>query len=65
MILRLLLAYVRWVWGVTPAFETPDINNSAWCCVLLFAMLLDIVVLYFVIANILDWLKERERWRRS
>lgn len=43
MILRLIIAFTRWVWGVSPAFVTAD--SVEWYVVMCFGTAIDIVVI--------------------
>ena len=57
MILRLIIAFTRWVWGVSPAFVTAD--SEVWYAVMLFSMLVDIAVIVILTAALIDWIQSR------
>lgn len=56
MILRLIIAFTRWVWGVSPAFVTAD--SVDWYLAMCFGAIIDVAVvatiLVVVLAKILD-----------
>ena len=54
VILRLVIAFTRWVWGVSPAFVTAD--SGGWYAVMFFGVLIDIVVAVALAAALIDYL---------
>ncbi len=58
MILRLIIAFTRWVWGVSPAFVTPD--SEGWYGVMFFGALVDIAVVIMLTVAIISWIQERK-----
>ena len=52
MILRLIIAFTRWVWGVSPAFVTAD--SVEWYVAMCFGMAIDIVIVVTVIQKLRD-----------
>ena len=61
MILRLIIAFTRWVWGVSPAFVTPEQPLGEWVVVLFFGALLDVLALVGVIGSIVMWHAGRDK----
>lgn len=55
MILRLVIAFTRWVWGVSPAFITAD--SDVWYLAMFFGALIDLCVTVVLVAVLLDWLQ--------
>ena len=55
MILRLVIAFTRWVWGVSPAFVTAD--SEGWYTVMGFGALIDLCVTVVLVTVLLDWLQ--------
>ena len=49
MILRLIIAFARWTWGVSPAFVTPKEPLCGWGFAMMFGVLLDISVIFITI----------------
>ena len=60
MILRLIIAFTRWVWGISPAFITPDLNGDGGL-VLGFGTLLDVLALMGATGLFIMWLSERSK----
>ena len=54
MILRLIIAFTRWVWGISPAFVTAD--SEVWYTVMFFGMLIDIAVIAILTIGLIDWI---------
>ena len=66
MILKLMIALVRWTWGVTPAFYTPDPPlTEGMAFVMLFGAMLDVVCVVVAVATLDDWLRERRARRKK
>ena len=42
MILRLIIAFTRWVWGISPAFVTAD--SDIWYLAMVFGAAIDVAV---------------------
>ena len=63
MILRLFIAFTRWVWGVSPAFVKAD--SGAWYMVMFFGAAVDIAVVAIPTFALIDWIKGRIKYRRS
>ena len=60
MILRLIIAFTRWVWGVSPAFVTA--NSEGWYTVMIFGTIIDIAVIALLTAaliDLIDWIQYR------
>lgn len=57
MILRLIIAFTRWVWGISPAFVTAD--SEVWYTVMFFGMLIDIAVIAILTIGLIDWIRYR------
>ena len=55
MILRLIIAFTRWAWGVSPAFVTA--NSGRWYTVMCFGAIIDIAVIATLIAALIDWIQ--------
>lgn len=62
MILRLIIAFTRWVWGVSPAFVTPEQPlGDEWGLVLSLGALLDVFALVGVIGAVVMWYTVRDK----
>jgi hypothetical protein len=57
MILRLIIAFTRWAWGVSPAFVTA--NSEVWYTVMYFGMIIDIAVIAILTTALIGWIKYR------
>lgn len=57
MILRLIIAFTRWVWGVSPAFITAD--SDVWYLAMFFGAIIDIAVIALLTAVLIDWIQYR------
>ena len=55
MILRLITAFTRWVWGVSPAFVTPEQPLGEFRIVMIFGTMLDVLVLVGVTGAVVLW----------
>lgn len=55
MILRLAIAFTRWVWGISPAFFTPD--SDVWYLAMVFGTLIDAIAVAVLIAAIVAWIQ--------
>ena len=53
MILRLIIAFTRWVWGVSPAFITAD--SADWYIAMFFGALIDIGAVGVLAIVLIDW----------
>ena len=61
MILRLIVAFTRWAWGVSPAFVTPEQPLGKWVVVLFFGAMLDVLALVGVIGTVVIWYTGRDK----
>ena len=61
MILRLIIAFTRWAWGVSPAFVTPD--SEVWYVVMCLGTVVDITVVAILTDVLIDWIQERRKKR--
>ena len=52
MILRLIIAFTRWVWGVSPAFVTP--GSEEWYTAMCFGAVIDIAVVVILTVVLID-----------
>lgn len=59
MILRLAIAFTRWVWGVSPAFVTAD--SLDWYAVMILGMVIDIAAIAISIVVLEDILSRRSK----
>jgi len=59
MIMRLIVAFARWTWGVSPAFPTADISKDAWAVVVVFGVLIDIAAIALSTGVLIEWIKDR------
>lgn len=59
MILRLIIAFTRWVWGVSPAFVTPD--SEKWYALMFFGAFVDIAVVAMLTVVLTYWVQERRK----
>lgn len=57
MILRLVIAFTRWVWGVSPAFVTAD--SGEWYIPMFFGAIIDVVVIVVLTVAITVWIQSR------
>jgi hypothetical protein len=57
MILRLIIAFTRWVWGVSPAFGTAD--SGEWYIAMYFGAIIDIAVVVMLATAIICWMQSR------
>ena len=58
MILRSLIAFTRWVWGISPAFAVAD--SVDWYPVMVFGMLIDVAAIVALVVVLKDWIQSRE-----
>ena len=58
MIMRLIVAFARWTWGISPAFPTADASKEGWAVVMVFGVLLDIAAVALSTAVLIDWIKD-------
>ena len=61
MILRLIIAFTRWTWGISPAFITPNLENEKWCLAIGFGVVIDILALIGATGSFIMWLSERSK----
>lgn len=61
MILRLIIAFTRWTWGISPAFITPEQPLGEWGMVIVFGVALDVLALIGVIGYVVIWYTGRRR----
>lgn len=61
MILRLIIAFTRWVWSVSPAFVTPEQPLGEWGAVMIFGAMLDVLALVGVTGTIVMWYTGRDK----
>jgi hypothetical protein len=59
MILRLLIAFTRWVWGVSPAFVTAD--SEMWYTAMCFGAFVDVAVVTILTVVLVDWVQNRRK----
>ena len=60
MILRLVIAFTRWTWGVTPAFATAD--SGEWYAAMYFGAFIDVaVVILLAVAGVTWWQSRRSK----
>ncbi len=57
MILRLIVAFTRWAWGISPAFVTAD--SETWYIAMYFGALVDVAVVTILIVVLVNWMQER------
>ena len=57
MILRLIIAFTRWVWGVSPAFVTAD--SEEWYLAMGFGAIADVSVITTLTFVLINWIQER------
>lgn len=55
MILRLILAFTRWVWGVSPAFVVA--NSDEWYLAMYFGVCIDIAAVAMLVVMLKDWMQ--------
>lgn len=61
MILRLIIAFARWTWGISPAFIKPDRINEAYGIIMSFGVIIDSTIVAFAILAFVDWYNRRKR----
>lgn len=57
MILRLVVAFTRWVWGVSPAFVTAD--SGEWFLVMYFGACIDVAAVVILTVAVTCWIQSR------
>lgn len=57
MILRLVVAFTRWVWGVSPAFVTA--SSEEWYIAMYFGAVIDVAVVIVLITVITCWVQSK------
>lgn len=57
MILRLIIAFTRWVWGVSPAFVTAD--SGEWYAAMYFGAFIDVAAVVMLTVAITCWAQSR------
>lgn len=58
MIVRLIVAFARWTWGISPAFPSADTSNEAWVVLMVFGAMIDIVAITLSTTAFIDWIKD-------
>lgn len=58
MILRLIVAFTRWIWGVSPAFVKAD--SGDWYMAMFFGVVIDIAVTGALAIALVDWMQSRK-----